>query len=210
MINNKIIQIVFFCVSSFLVSNFSHAAKKDTDKKETAAKEEKKTEENVTKTPNFEGISTEEIRIYQEGEIRNGELVAGGLLGTFFGFGLGHIVYGQYGERGWIFTVSELGSYAVMAIGMAKATTSCLFSNSDDCGDGFGMMYFGAIAYLGLRIWEIVDVWTIPSKHNNKYRAIKTKIDSQSMELESFNLLPVVADNQGLHNGMSLNLSFKF
>ncbi|NCN26760.1 hypothetical protein GW915_04225 [bacterium] len=97
-----------------------------------------------------------------------------------------------------------------MVAGLAKATGGCLMLDAEECSDGIGVYYLGALAYTGFRVWEIIDVWTIPSRHNRKYRAIKAKTESQSFQLQSLQVFPVVALEREVFKGVSLNMSFKF
>ncbi len=134
-------------------------------------------------------LTPEEIEIYKQGEISTGQLVGGGLLGTFVGFGLGHVAYEKYSSKGWIFTVGELGSYALMASGAVSFVTSPFSSN------GLGVYTFGAIAFIGFKIWEIVDVWTTPQFHNNRYHSIKERLDG-SQNIASYHLSPLIVQSQ--------------
>lgn len=174
-----------------------------------------KNDENTPKTEtkakvDLSGLSTEEISIYQQGKITDGQHIAGGLVGTFIGFGTGHIVYQKYGSNGWIFTVGELGSIAVMMAGAVKATGGCFSGDSEECSEGFGVYTLGALAYLGFRVWEIIDVWTIPGRHNRKFQAIKTKAESQSLIPDSYHILPVVVSPNGVHKGISVGMTYNF
>ena len=127
-----------------------------------------------TAISNLSRLSPEELAIYQYGEISTGSLIGGGLLGTFVGFGTGHIVYGKYGQRGWIFTVGEVGTIAMATVGAAKIITSCLFDGSSSgCSTGSGLFILGGVGFFGFRLWELIDVWTIPGSHNDRYRSIK-------------------------------------
>src|SRR5262245_38862858 len=49
-------------------------------------------------------LTPEERELLARGEIDAGSAVAGGAIGTFFGFGIGHAVQGRYSDMGWIFT----------------------------------------------------------------------------------------------------------
>ncbi len=134
------------------------------------------------KKPDLSMLSTDEVEVYQYGKISNASLIGGGLLGTFFGLGTGHIVEGQYGKKGWIFTVGELGSIAVISVGLAQAVNAgidCSFGSGNNCSkSGDGLIITGTLAYVGFRIWEIIDVWTTPSRVNAEYDAIKARVES--------------------------------
>ncbi len=83
--------------------------------------------------------------------------IAGGLLGTLLGLGIGHAVNGTWREIGRVFTYGE-----IIAIG--SLTTGLMMTGFDLDGSDLGTAMFvnGMIVYVGLRIWEIVDVWLRP------------------------------------------------
>ena len=125
------------------------------------------------------------------------QYIIGGIFGTMSGFGIGHAVQGRYTEKGWIFTMGGL---------------SLLAGFSGAVYFGFGASYqpdnkllFGA-AYtslgvlligMGLKIWEVVDVWMLPSH----YKVVKEK---------AFQVKPLAFydTNNQLHYGLSLNYLF--
>lgn len=71
----------------------------------------------------------------------------GGFLGTFPGFGLGHVAQGQWQQRGWIITTAEFAGLALMLNGLSRDNSS------------FGT---GAALYFGFRLYEVLDVWIGP------------------------------------------------
>ena len=83
--------------------------------------------------------------------ISTGQYVTGGILGTLIGLGVGHAIQERYTENGWLFTVSQLGS--VFSLGY--------FANQkNDLWTGLS-----ALALIGFKIWELIDVWWLPSSH---------------------------------------------
>ena len=92
--------------------------------------------------------------------ITKGRYIAGGIVGTAVGFGVGHAINGEYRNIGWLFTLGEVGSIATMIGGMVVGITDSIEGNPDS--KGLTLMAIGAIAMTGFRIWEIVDVWTRP------------------------------------------------
>jgi hypothetical protein len=105
--------------------------------------------------------------ILARGEYSRDVIISGGLLGTILGFGTGHAVQSRYAERGWIFTVGELGTLSAGGIGLV----SC----GDDLG-GLGCSVGVAVGTLavfaGFRVWEAIDVWAHPYAHNRRYREL--------------------------------------
>lgn len=127
-----------------------------------------------TMTPPTPPLDPEDQRILERGEISTARYITGGILGTYpLGFGVGHAIQGRYHDKGWIFTVGELGSLAIAAAG----ASNCM----DDSESGAkrwgkcksGLMVAGALAFTGFRIWEIFDLWFAPPKHNQRYRQLK-------------------------------------
>jgi hypothetical protein len=86
--------------------------------------------------------------------------VLGGLAGTYYGFGIGHAIVGEWSNKGWIFTVGEIGSFVVIGAGLAQA----LPRNATDLERRRGgtIALAGAVAWSAFRFYEIYDVWTRP------------------------------------------------
>jgi hypothetical protein len=96
-----------------------------------------------------------------------GNYIAGGIVGTVVGFGIGHGIQGRWSDGGWIFTVGDtaaLGTYIaglVIIVSDTNVDGSGPFVFTDGApGHGVALAVIGAIAYLGIHIWEIVDIWT--------------------------------------------------
>jgi hypothetical protein len=83
-----------------------------------------------------------------------GKYIAGGVVGSAVGFGIGHAIQGRYGERGWIFSVTE-GVGALLA---TSSLLSCMGYQSNQCNSSTGST--GLAIFMGFHIWEVVDVWT--------------------------------------------------
>ena len=154
-------------------------------------------------------LSPQEMEIYRNGEITDNERLAGGLLGTIVGFGTGHIVYGQYADRGGIFTATELGSLSVTFIG---GVTFALGGLSNVSTVGLAEIYIGLLSFTAFKVWEIVDVWTLPNAYNLKYDAIKAKAEGHSERKKNTGLflspLLVASGPQSPQYGLRLSFSF--
>ena len=102
--------------------------------------------------------------------IPHGKWLAGGLVGTFVGFGVGNAIQGNYMPRGLIFTASEAIGYGLYIAGIGScvativnsATTFTTTSASVSSGCNGGLEAAGLILALGFHVWEIIDVWTAP------------------------------------------------
>ncbi len=74
------------------------------------------------------------------------------------GIGLGHLIQRRWRERGWIFTLGELAAFGLMT---AAAGESDL---DQDLVSAMAIVGWGS--YLGLRVWEVADSVTGPTRHN--------------------------------------------
>lgn len=146
----------------------------------------------------YSQLSEEERRILAQGPISQGQVVAGGVVGTLFGWGLGHAIQGRYSDKGWIFTVGE----AVSLLAIVAAVNSCFDSNSwkDNCDSEATLAVAGYIGFFGLRIWEAVDVWAGPGSHNNRYYQLRALTEPRRV---SFIATPI-------KSGAYAGLQFRF
>jgi hypothetical protein len=98
----------------------------------------------------------------------------------FFGFGIGQAVQGRWSDTGWIFTLGEVASITAMIVGAVKSIDSC---NSDitsgsGCSNssGTGLLVGGLIGIVVFRVWEVVDAFGGPPKHNRRVRELKMRL----------------------------------
>ncbi len=148
----------------------------------------------------YASLSEKEREILQIGEISQTRYVLGGIVGTWpLGLGIGHAIQGRYSDMGWKFTVGELGSLVVVFAGFGScvSTSSSTYSNCNG-----GLMFAGAIGYLGFRIWEIVDVWAGPLEHNRRYHELKSRTGERNVTFKPF----IIPTTQGGLFG--LNMTF--
>lgn len=121
-------------------------------------------------------VTPDEYRVLVRGEYGTGEIIGGGILGTWFGLGLGHAVQGRWSDKGWIFTFGEIGSVAMLTYGLARCIEEDYYyddSRHDGCDTGGLYLASGLIGFAVFRIWEIVDVWRGPIVHNQKLRELR-------------------------------------
>ncbi len=83
--------------------------------------------------------------------------LAGGIVGTVVGLGIGHGIEGRYMDKGLIFTISESLSILLIIIGAAVPMPR---------GASIPLIVVGALGLTGFKIWEIVDIWTGPMPSN--------------------------------------------
>jgi hypothetical protein len=152
-------------------------------------------------------LSAEEKQTLSVGEVTSQEHVVGGILGIYPGFGLGHVVQDRWSEKGYIFTAGQLGSLAVLTLGVGSCLGSTIQNSpnnqKESCNNA--LVVVGAISFLGFKIWEIVDIWAGPAIQNRKYRKVKEKM--AEMELTSWEFSPML---NPLEKSGGLVLSYSF
>jgi len=126
-------------------------------------------------------LSDDDLAILERGEISTGAYVGGGLLGSYFGFGVGHMVQGRWQDQGWIFTLGEAAAATALVAGLLSCTLSgseqsntgvkSPWADDDECPEA--LVIGAAITFGGLRLWEIVDLWTGPPIHNERFRKLR-------------------------------------
>jgi hypothetical protein len=148
--------------------------------------------------------------ILEVGEISTARYVTGGILGTYpLGFGVGHAIQGRWKEDGTIFTWGELGAVGVMVTGALGCTQDTGDKDWNCSSFEQGLIVVGAIGFVGLRIWEIVDVWAVPPLHNSKFRNLKKYIEDakgESQTKSSLDLVPILSPRNG--QGVGLRYTF--
>ena len=86
--------------------------------------------------------------------------IAGGLTGTFLGFGLGHKLQGRWHDSGGAFTLSEI----LVGLGMLGVMQECRSFDDAEFQSRCWERYLPYSAtFLSLRIAEAVSVWKPPN-----------------------------------------------
>jgi len=153
-------------------------------------------------------LSRDDAELLQRGEISDGQHVGGGVVSLFVGFGIGQAVQGRYGETGWIFTVGEIASCTALFIGLNKVFDTFDDSNdSADTGGGGGLILGGLVGLLVFRVWEVVDAFGGPSKHNRKVRDLKMRL-GMPVPMYTQRLAPFI--NRTRDNGATAGVMFRF
>lgn len=122
-----------------------------------------------------------------------GRYVSGGVIGSVFGFGIGHAVVGRWQEKGWVFTAAE----GIGLILILQGSENYDADDDDDdgfddddfdyhrrfrsesslCGpgcreavasDGGSQILLGLGLMIGFHVWEVVDLWKNTSPHVRK------------------------------------------
>ncbi len=158
-------------------------------------------------------LTEQDKRLLEIGEISDTRYIVGGILGTYpIGLGIGHAVQGRWSDKGWIFTAGELGTATVFMIGALGCISNELnngLNGKDDCtGLSEAMVVTGIVGYIGFRIWEIVDVWSVPPSHNRKVRELQQYIQKTPAKEVKTSLHLVPLYNSQMGQGLGLRLIF--
>ena len=141
--------------------------------------------------------------------ISQGAYVGGGVLGTVFGFGIGHAVQGRWLKTGWVHTVLQGASVAVLGLqapGQIYALTRGGGWNVRDGKDALALI--ASLVFLTDKIWEIIDVWVLPSSY--RLRSQGGFIESPESRLNISPALYSHKSHKGLHLSPGLNVKWKF
>jgi len=94
------------------------------------------------------------------------QYIAGGVIGTIFGLGIGHAIQSRYPQKGWIFTVGDAAAYGLLVGGNIIIANEPAATTGKISGAGVTLTTVGALGLLGMRIWEIIDLWATPQTQN--------------------------------------------
>ena len=122
-------------------------------------------------------LSAEDAEILERGEISDGAYIGGAAVSFFFGFGTGQAVQGRWSDTGYIFTFGEAASLAAVVIGAIDTFRDCPdLGTQCDRSNGPWLFWGGLIAATGLRVWELVDAFTVPPEHNRRLRELRQRL----------------------------------
>lgn len=159
----------------------------------------------------YTSLTPEEREILARGEISTTAYVAGGVVGTFVGLGIGNAIQGRYMPYGLVFTLGEIGSASLYAWGVADCLeqdlNGVITRSTVHCHDG--ALVVGAIGLVGFRVWEIIDNWAAPPLHNDRYRDLKRRVDGAPSAHVEWLILPAIAEERKL-DGAALGMQIKF
>lgn len=150
-------------------------------------------------------LTAEEMETLSIGYITDGQYIGGGVASLFVGFGVGQAVEGRWHDTGWIFTLGEPVAFGVFIYGLMQNIgcigTSGGCSNNHDAGST--AIVVGAVSLVGLRLWEVIDAFVGPSRHNERYRALQMRLGNP---MPAYTYRPFVApSNGGAVAGLSLS-----
>lgn len=129
--------------------------------------------------------------------ISNAKYWGGGITAFVIGFGVGHAVQGRYMEKGWIFTALDLvaiGGYFTSAVMTLGDVVKGDKSSAKKTG---GMTIAFGLAAAGVRIWEVVDAFMLPSN----YKVVKES---------PLEVTPLVSWSDTVSSNLDWGLSLKY
>lgn len=89
--------------------------------------------------------------------------IAGGVVGTVIGLGIGQAINGNYTNSGWVFTLTEAPSLGMLIAGAMIYRMGAPYLTYDQAYNlGIGLLIPGVLLFAGFRIWDIVDLWSMP------------------------------------------------
>lgn len=127
----------------------------------------------------------------EEQGLPTGKYIAGGIVGTAVGLGIGHAIQDRYMPLGLLFSVGEgLGYVAVFGA----------FAPGGTLNDSLLLFTLGYAAIIGLRVWETVDLWVTGTRLHKKYVSSHRGV--------SLSVLPAVVVRGESAPGLTLALTF--
>jgi hypothetical protein len=168
-------------------------------------------------------LTPEDQELLASGEISDGQMLGGVLAGLFIGFGVGQVVEGRWAERGWIFTLGEVASLALIIGGIAEWTDEIVANDSssnnsfraaradssDQNGGALTAILLGVAGFSILRVWEVVDAAIAPGDHNTQLRELRARMGYRP--IGTYGMTPYVTPTRvDDHTGWTAGLSLRF
>jgi hypothetical protein len=118
-------------------------------------------------------LSPHDQRLLARGEISHDRWIAGGVYAVLFGFGLGQAEQGRWLERGWIFTLGETVSIAMLLDAVANPSICnamyCHFTPQP-------LAVAGLVGWPLFRILGITDAFLAPPLQNAHIRELRWRL----------------------------------
>jgi hypothetical protein len=145
-------------------------------------------------------LTPREQSLLARGEISTAKHVGGAVVAVMPGLGLGHVVQGRWRQRGWIYTLGELGAFGMIAVAASE-------SDLDTAAVG-ALAIVGWGSFVGLRVWEVADAISAPSRHNRAVRRLRARSGYAPRlslaELHIYVARPVQTGHSGAIAGVAL------
>jgi len=124
--------------------------------------------------PYYHLLNFEEREILHDGKISQGQVIGGGLLALFVGYGSGHAVQGRFGSTGWKFALAEVASIVGIVVAARQPESGSYNSNQ-----GETLLVGSILTYFIARGWETYDAFAGPSAYNRRFRSAQWKAYGQ-------------------------------
>jgi hypothetical protein len=155
----------------------------------------------------YSSLSEEDRDILNQGPISTGRYIAGGIVGSVAGFGIGQAIEGRYLPFGLIFTLGEMASTGLLVAGAVDCINSLNVTNQNTLDCHGGTFWPGLIGLAVFRIWEVVDVWAAPPSINRRYRNLAGRVQMTSTRVFA---TPLAMGGSSGINGGELGVEFRF
>ena len=115
-------------------------------------------------------LSDDDLYVLRRKEIGAFPYVVGGFASVYPGFGLGHVIQGRFGQKGRLFMTGELLGAGVLFAELVRTAMGC------DAGCDLGPLFYLGVGTFGVfKVWEVVDAWAYPPRHNERYHELKQR-----------------------------------
>jgi hypothetical protein len=147
-----------------------------------------------------------ETMVLQQGPIETEPYVAGGVVGSFLGFGIGHAIQGRYGTDAAWMSIGQAAGGLMFLLGAGcpiKQIGSASCPLNGTATTGLALMIL-------THVWEIYDLWATPPKHNKMYRDLRNRLDEEGDETEealNFFVSPV---SENSYIGAAAGFTYRF
>lgn len=116
-------------------------------------------------------------------------------VGAIVGFGSGHAIQGHYRQDGWKWTAIDTAAIGgLMAAGhncTYETQTSLGIETKNKGGNCSVIMPTAILGFLGLRIWQITELFDGYNWSTSRYRSVKKPTEQSRPRLEYISLVPV-------------------
>jgi hypothetical protein len=117
-------------------------------------------------------LTTDERETLARGEISGGAYAGGILASIGLGFGTGQAIQGRWSDTGYIFTLGEVGSLALLIAGVEKGGLGECYDACHRSKASAELAIGGLVTFMVLRYWEIGDAAIAPGVHNHRYHQL--------------------------------------
>jgi hypothetical protein len=138
--------------------------------------------------------------VEQDG-LPTGRYIAGGIVGTAVGFGIGHGIQQRYFPLGLVFSIGEAAGLVLYLSNVSVTTTTNSSGFPTTSSVNIGTVgAIGLATILGFHIWETVDIWVTGTALHRKW--------VERHPRASLSILPAVMVRGTTSPGLTVALTF--